>query len=101
MLALDEYLQIGQAVLPERAVTAEPRIDGAQRDGIQFVNPVAAQTMFTDQASAAKQTKMLRDGGTGDRKGPRDSAGGQPLLPQQVKDCAARRVGEGAERCVC
>ena len=75
----------------------EPAIHHAKWPGVEPVNAVAAVAAFFDEAGAPQQTEMLGDGGTGNRKGLGDAAGGKAAAAEQIEYGPARGIGECAE----
>jgi len=75
----------------------QPGIHDAKWSGIEPVNAVAAVAAFFDEAGAPQQTQMLGDGGTGNRKGPGNAAGGKAAAAQEIEYGAARGIGESEE----
>jgi len=75
----------------------EPGIHHAKWPGVEPVDAVAAVAAFCDEAGAPKQTEMLGDGGTGNRKGLGDAAGGKAAVAEQIEYGPARGIGECAE----
>jgi len=72
-------------------------VDRAKWLGVKVVVAVSTDAMFTNQASAAEKTKVLRDGGAGDGEGERDLPGGLMALAKEVENGAAGGVSQGAE----
>lgn len=75
----------------------EPGIHDAKRPGVEPVNAVAPVAAFFDEAGAPQQAEMLGNGGTGNRKGLGDAAGGKAASAQQIEYRPARGIGERTE----
>ena len=75
----------------------EPGIHDAKWPGVEAVNAVAAVAAFFDEAGAPQQAQMLGNGGTGNRKGLGDAAGGKVAPAQQIEYGTAGGIGERAE----
>ena len=75
----------------------EPGIHDAKWPGVEAVNAVAAVAAFFDEAGAPQQAQMFGNGGTGNRKGRGDAAGGKAALAQQIEYGAARGIGKCPE----
>jgi len=86
--------QAVQACLPEDSVLFDPRVDGAQRFGIEVVNTVAPFTVLAHKVRAAQQAQVLGNGGAGDGKGAGNLPGGLAAAAEQVEDGAARGIGQ-------
>lgn len=75
----------------------EPGIHHAKWTGVEPVNAVPAVAAFFDKAGAPQQAQMFGNGGTGNRKGRGDAAGGKAALAQQIEYGAARGIGQRPE----
>ena len=58
---------------------------------------MASDAVFADEASAAQQAKMLRDGGARDGEGAGDLSGGPVAVAEEVEHGATGGVGQRAE----
>jgi hypothetical protein len=97
VLGFDERFQVGQVHFPKSTVLIDPRIDGAERIGIELIDAVTAFAVFSYQVCAAEKTKVFRDGGTGDEESLGDFSGGLAATAQQIEDGATGGIGKGLE----
>ena len=75
----------------------EPVVDRTQGRWVEAVVTMAADAMFADEVGAAKQAKVLGNGGAGDGESAGDFAGWLVAVAKEVQDSAAGGVRESAE----
>jgi hypothetical protein len=97
VLGFYKGFEICQIAGPESAVLLDPGVDGTKRFGTEFVDPVPAFAVFTDQMGAAQQAQMLGDRGTRYRECFRDLTGGLAAEAQEIQNGAAGWIRKGLE----
>jgi hypothetical protein len=90
-----------EALFPEPAEPVQPRVDLAQRRGVDCVEPPGALGPYGREPAVAQHAQMLGDGGLGDPElGPydvRDRPGGPFTVGQQFQNASAHRVAKDVE----
>lgn len=97
MLGFDERFQVVQTVNPENAVLLDPRIDRAQRFGVELINTVAPFPVLSNQVRSPQKAKMLGNRWTRNRKRAGNLPGRLRTTTEQVEHRAPGGVGEGLE----
>ena len=92
VLGFHKCFQVVQACGPEDAVLLDPRVDGAERFGIELVDAVAPFAMLADQMSAA-QADADASRWPGRETGNALAICPAGWLPRRSRSRTARRVG--------
>jgi hypothetical protein len=97
VLGFHESFQVVQTGSPKTAVLLDPGIDGAQRFGIELVNPVTSLALLADQMGSAQKAQVLGDRGARNRESAGNLAGWLAAAAQKVEDGATSGIGKGLE----